>query len=211
MSAPEAAIRVLIADDHPLVREGLTAVLNRQPDMTVVAEACDGREAVALFRRHRPDVALMDLRMPNFGGVEATMLIRSEFPDSRIIVLTTYGGDEDIHRALSAGARAYLLKDASNDSLVAAIRSVHQGQRHLSAEVSMRLAQHFDANELTSREMEILTLIVRGYRNKKIGQTLGITEGTVKGHINNILGKLGVEDRTQAATEAIRRGLVYLD
>ena len=209
MSAHE--IRVLVADDHPLVREGLTAVLNRQPDMQVVAEASDGREAVALFRRHRPDVALMDLRMPHFGGVEATEMIRAEFPESRIIVLTTYGGDEDIHRALTAGARAYLLKDTSNEGLVTAIRSVHQGQRHLPADVSMRLAQHFDANELTAREREILTLIVRGHRNKKIGELLGITEGTVKGHINNILGKLGVEDRTQAATEAIRRGLVYLD
>lgn len=209
MSAHE--IRVLIADDHPLVREGLTAVLNRQPDMQVVAEASDGREAVALFRRHRPDVALMDLRMPHFGGVEATTMIRSEFPDSRIIVLTTYGGDEDIHRALTAGARAYLLKDTSNENLITAIRSVHQGQRHLPADVSMRLAQHFDANELTAREREILALIVRGHRNKKIGALLGITEGTVKGHINNILGKLAVEDRTQAATEAIRRGLVYLE
>jgi DNA-binding NarL/FixJ family response regulator len=204
-------IRVLIADDHFVVRMGLTAVITTQPDMVVVAEATNGRQALEFFRHHRPDVTLMDLRMPEMDGIEAITAIRKEFPDSRFIVLTTYDGDEDIYRALQAGARSYLLKDMLQDGLVEAIRAVHAGQRRIPAEVAGRLAERMDRTELTSREMEVLKLIVEGKSNKDIAARLKIAEGTVKIHINNILSKLGVTDRTQAATFALQRGIIHLD
>ena len=204
-------IRVLIADDHFVVRMGLAAVIGTQPDITVVAEATNGKQAIELFREHRPDVTLMDLRMPEVDGLEAITAIRGEFPESRFIVLTTYDGDEDIYRALQAGARAYLLKDMLRDGLVEAIRAVHAGQRRIPAEVASRLAERMNRTELTARELEVLRLIVEGKSNKAIAAELSIAEGTVKIHINNILSKLGVSDRTQAATFALQRGIIHLD
>jgi DNA-binding NarL/FixJ family response regulator len=204
-------IRVLVADDHPIVREGLRAVIAMQEGLVVVAEARDGREAVELFRATRPDVALIDLRMPHCNGVEATSTIRREFPDSGIVVLTTYAGDEDVYSALRAGARAYLLKGCDVRELIAAIRIVHAGGRHIPPEVSALLAERFAANDLTAREREVLQLIVRGAKNRAIAAVFGVTEGTVKGHVNNILSKLGVADRTQAATVALQRGLAHLE
>ena len=204
-------IRVLIADDHFVVRMGLAAVIKTQPDMDVVAEATTGKQAVELFRQHRPDITLMDLRMPEMDGIEAITAIRQEFPESRFIVLTTYDGDEDIYRALQAGARAYLLKDMLRDGLVEAIRAVHAGQRRIPAEVANRLAERMNRTELTARELEVLRLIVLGRNNKEIAAELRIAEGTVKIHINNILSKLGVSDRTQAATFALQRGIVHLN
>ncbi|HKP85469.1 MAG TPA: response regulator transcription factor [Blastocatellia bacterium] len=190
---------------------GLAAVINTQPDMAVVAEATTGKQAIELFREHRPDVTLMDLRMPEMEGIEAITIIRQEFPEGRFIVLTTYDGDEDIYRALQAGARAYLLKDMLRDGLVEAIRAVHAGQRRIPAEVANRLAERMNRTELTARELEVLRLIVLGRSNKQIASQLTIAEGTVKIHINNILSKLGVSDRTQAATFALQRGIVHLD
>ncbi len=208
----EGAIRVLIADDHPVVREGVAAMIERRPDMTVVGEAATGREAVAAYRAARPDGVLMDLRMPDMTGVEAIGAIRGEFPGARIIVLTTCDGDEDIYRGLQAGARAYLLKDAPRDDLLDAIRAVHAGQSRIPPAVAARLAERVLAGpELTARELEVLRGIVAGRSNKEIGAALGISEGTVKAHVNSILGKLGVADRTQAVTTALQRGIVHLD
>jgi two-component system NarL family response regulator len=204
-------IRILVADDNFLVRLGLGAVLNAQSGMTVIAEAGNGRQAVELFRQHTPDIVLMDLRMPLMTGVEATKAIRSEYPGARIIVLTTYDGDEDIYRALQAGARAYLLKDVLREDLLAAIRAVHAGQRHIPPAVAARLAERLPLSDLTARELEVLNLIVKGMSNSEIGAALTISTGTVKIHVNNILSKLGVSDRTQAATTALQRGIVHLD
>jgi len=204
-------ISILIADDHFVVRTGLAAVISTQPDMVVVAEAVNGRQAVELFRQHRPDITLMDLRMPEMNGVEALTAIRGEFPEARLIVLTTYDGDEDIYRALQAGARGYLLKDMLREGLLEAVRAVHEGHRRIPAEVANRLAERLTRSELTSREMEVLELIVKGKTNKEIGAELGVAEGTVKIHINNILSKLGVNDRTQAATFALQRGIIHLE
>ena len=210
--AKAGAIRILIADDHPVVREGVAAMIERRPDMTVVAEAATGREAVAAYRAAQPDVVLMDLRMPEMTGVEAIGAIRGEFPGARIIVLTTYDGDEDIYRGLQAGARAYLLKDAPRDELLDAIRAVHAGQSRIPPAVAARLAERVLAGpQLTPRELEVLRGIVAGQSNKEIGAALSIGEGTVKAHVNNILGKLGVNDRTQAVTTALQRGIVHLD
>jgi two-component system NarL family response regulator len=187
-------------------------MIERRPDMTVVGEAATGREAVAAYRAARPDVVLMDLRMPDMTGVEAIGAIRGEFPGARIIVLTTYDGDEDIYRGLQAGARAYLLKDAPRDDLLDAIRAVHAGQSRIPPAVAARLAERVLAGpELTARELEVLRGIVAGRSNKEIGAALGISEGTVKAHVNSILGKLGVADRTQAVTTALQRGIVHLD
>ena len=208
---PEALIRILIADDHAVVREGLAAMIARRADMQVAAEAEDGRRAVELARQLKPDVILMDLRMPEMGGVEAITHIRAARPEARIIVLTTYDGDEDIYRALQAGAEAYLLKDTPRDELLEAIRAVHAGQKRIPSEVAAKLAVRLTAEALTPRELEVLKLIVAGRSNKEIGAALGIAEGTVKIHVNNLLGKLGVTDRTQAVTEALKRGIVHLD
>jgi two-component system NarL family response regulator len=206
-----SAIRVLIADDHPIVRDGLAAIINSEPDMSVVAEAGDGRQAIELFRLHHPSVVLMDLRMPQMSGVEAIDTISKEYPDSRIIVLSTYDADDDIYRAIHAGARAYLLKDASHEELLTAIRAVNGGARRVSSHATARLAEHRPSHDLTGREVQILKLIAKGKSNKLIGVDLGITEGTVKGHVNAILTKLGVSDRTEAVTTALRRRIIQLD
>ncbi|MGQ0603451.1 MAG: response regulator [Anaerolineales bacterium] len=208
---PTAPLRILLADDHAVVREGLAAMISRRADMQVVAEAENGQRAVELARQHQPDVILMDLRMPVMGGVEAITHIRAEQPEARIIVLTTYDGDEDIYRALHAGAGAYLLKDTPRDELLDAIRAVHAGQKRIPFEVAAKLADRLTAYPLTPRELDVLRLIVAGKSNKEIGAALTIAEGTVKIHVNSLLGKLGVADRTQAVTEALRRGIVHLD
>jgi DNA-binding NarL/FixJ family response regulator len=201
----------MITDDHFVVRMGLAAVINTQADMQVIAEAGNGLQAVELFRQHVPDVTLMDLRMPQMQGIEAITTIRKEFPNSRFIVLTTFDGDEDIYRALEAGARGYLLKDMLGDSLLDAIRVVHAGQRRIPQEVANRLAERMFRTDLSAREMDVLKLIVQGKSNKEIGSQLGVAEGTVKIHINNILSKLGVSDRTQATTYALQHGIIHLD
>jgi DNA-binding NarL/FixJ family response regulator len=203
-------IRVMVVDDQGVVRQGIVALINTVADMTVVAEARDGQEAVELFRSHRPDVTLMDLRMPIVSGVEAITRIRREFPNARVIVLTTFDGDEDIYRSLQAGAQGYLLKDMFFDELEDAVRKVHAGARRIPTIVAERLAERMSGSDLTGRELEVLEQIVRGKSNKEIGTLLHISEATVKSHINNILSKLGVSDRTQAATTALQRGLVHL-
>jgi two-component system NarL family response regulator len=204
-------IRIVVADDHPVVRAGLVAIIAREPGLCVVGEAADGEQAVALARERQADVVLMDLRMPRLNGVEATARLSAECPPVNVIVLTTYGGDQDILEALHAGARAYLLKDTDPPQLLSAIRSVHAGRRHLPQDVSDRLLQHFDGDALTARETEILRLIVAGLANPAIAGRLAISEGTVKGHVNSIFFKLGVDHRTQAAVAALRRGIVHLD
>jgi len=209
-SAGGAPIRILITDDHPVVREGFAAMIETEPDMAVVGQARSGEEALELFRRVRPDVTLMDLRMPGMGGVEAIRALRREFPNSRLIVLTTYDGDEDIYRAIEAGAQAYLLKDMLCDEILAAIRAVHAGQRRIPAAVGTRLAERMAGMHLSAREQQVLEFVAAGKSNKEIAIQLQITEATVKGHMTNILGKLGVTDRTQAVITAIRRGLVHL-
>ena len=203
-------IRILVADDHNVVRQGLVALIKTVSDMTVVAEAADGLQAVELFRKHRPDVTIMDLRLPVMSGVDAITHIRREFPSARILVLTTFDGDENIFRALQAGAKGYLLKDMFGDELMEAIRGVHAGKTRIPAPIAQRLAERMGGPSLTNRELEVLKLIVSGKSNKDIGSELSISEATVKTHINNILSKLGVSDRTQAATTALQRGIVEL-
>ena len=203
-------IRILVAEDHLVARVGVTTIVNMQPDMTVVAEAANGQQAVEMFRQHQPDVTLLDLRMPGMGGVEAAIAIRSEFPEARMIALTTYGGDEDIRRALAAGVQAYLTKDVLHDELLKAIRAVYAGQTYLPAAVAASLAAQLPRPDLSAREVQVLALIVRGLANKQIAFTLSIAEHTVKNHVKNILSKLGVQDRTQAATAAIQRGIIHL-
>ena len=203
-------IRILVAEDHLVARVGVSTIVNMQPDMTVVAEAANGIQAVELFRQHRPDIALLDLRMPGMTGVEAAAAIRKEFPKARMIALTTYGGDEDIRRALAAGVQAYLTKDVLHDELLKAIRAVHAGQTYLPASVAAALAAQMPRPDLSAREVQVLELIVRGLANKQIAYSLSIAEHTVKNHVKNILSKLGVQDRTQAATAAIQRGIIHL-
>jgi DNA-binding NarL/FixJ family response regulator len=203
-------IRLLVVDDHAIVRSGLVALLNTFEDMSVVAEAQDGAEAAALYRTHRPDVVLTDLRMPNVGGVEAIQLIRAFDRAARVIVLTTFDGDEDIFRAMQAGAKAYVLKGMAVDEIVGAIRAVHAGRSRLPAEIAEKLADRMGGPQLTARELEVLQHIVRGGSNKEVGNALNITEATVKTHVNNLLAKLGVDDRTQAVTIAIQRGIVHI-
>jgi DNA-binding NarL/FixJ family response regulator len=201
-------IRLMIVDDHNIVRQGLAALLNTVPGLLVVAEAPSGEAAVELYRQHTPDVTLMDLRMQNGNGVDA---IHAITPTARIIVLTTFDGDEDIFRALQAGARGYLLKGSDTDELVSAIHAVHSGKSRIPAPVAERLAERMSNPALTERETDVLRLIVGGNSNKEIASALFISEATVKTHINNLLGKLGVTDRTQAATTALQRGIVHLD
>lgn len=200
----------MVIDDQAVVRQGFVALINTVTDMEVIAEGINGQQAIDLYNQHTPDVTLIDLRMPVVGGVEAITTIRRNFPDARLIVLTTYDGDEDIYRSLQAGAKGYLLKDVFFEELETAIRTVHAGSRHIPAAIAMRLAERMASSDLTTREMEVLELIVRGQSNKEIGASLTISEATVKSHINNILSKLGVADRTQAVTTAIQRGLVHL-
>ncbi len=204
-------IRVLVADDHPVVRDGLAAVLEVQPDMTVAGLAADGEEVVARHRELRPDVTLMDLAMPRLDGVEATAAIRAEWPEARILVLTTFDGDENVYRALHGGARGYLLKDSSTADLLAAVRAVHAGALHLSADAASRLAARAAAGPaLSRREVEVLRLVAAGRTNREIGGELCISEGTVKTHLLSIHEKLGVRDRTEAVVVALRRGIVRL-
>lgn len=205
------AIRVLVVEDHAVVRQGLVALLNVVEGLEVVGEAADGQEAMAQFRKHRPAVTLIDLRLPKGSGVEVIRQLRAEDPSARFIVLTTYDGDEDIYRALKAGAKAYLLKGMTTDDLVMAIRAVHSGKSHIPKVIAERLAERVGVEDLTQRELGVLEQIVSGKSNKEIAATLYISEATVKTHVNNLLSKLGVEDRTHAAMAAIRRGLVSLD
>jgi len=203
-------LRIMVIDDQAVVRQGFVSLINTVADMEVIAQGVNGQQALELYRQHRPDITLMDLRMPVMGGVDAIAKIRQEFPEARIIVLTTYDGDEDIYRALQAGAQGYLLKDMFFEELEDAIRKVHAGSKRLPAVVAERLAERMGASELTVRELEVLQEIVKGKTNKEIATSLSISEATVKSHINNILGKLGVTDRTQAATRALQRGIVHL-
>lgn len=203
-------IRVLVADDHPIVRQGLAAIIDGRPEMTVVASAADGAAALELYRAHRPDVVLLDLIMPGMDGCETTAAIRAEFPDARIIILTTYAGDEDIYRSLQAGARAYVLKDAPPDELLDIIRDVSTGRRYIAPEVAAKLAERLAGAALTDRERDVLRLMAEGQSNEEIGRSLFISVGTVKYHVNHILAKLGVDDRTQAVITALRRGLVRI-
>ncbi|MGI8962744.1 MAG: response regulator [Bryobacteraceae bacterium] len=203
-------IRTMVVEDHHIVRQGPIALLNTVPDMAVVAEAFDGKNALDLFRQHQPDVTLMDLQLPNMSGVEAVTEIRKQFPSARIIVLTTFDGDEDIYRALQAGARGYLLKGMFGEELMDAIRAVHAGKSRIPPIIAERLALRMGSSPLTTRELEVLKLIVSGKSNKEIGTELAISEATVKTHINSILSKLSVTDRTQAATTALHRGIVHL-
>ena len=202
------AIRVLVVEDHNVVRQGLVALLNLVEGIQVVGEAADGEEAVVQFRSHHPDVTLIDLRLPKLSGVEVIQRVRSEMPQARFVVLTTYDGDEDIYRALKGGAKAYLLKGMTTEELITTIRAVHAGRSHIPAAIAERLAERMGTEDLTPRESQVLEQIVTGKSNKEIATELAITEATVKTHINTLLGKLGVEDRTQAATAAIRRGIV---
>ena len=204
-------IRIMVVDDHHIVRQGLVALLNTVADMSVVAEASNGQEAVDLFKLHQPDVTLMDLRLPVLGGVEALTRIRQHNPAGRVIVLTTFDGDEDIYRALQAGARGYLLKGMLGEELLDAIRAVHAGRSRIPSAIAERLVSRVSGQELTGRELEVLKLIVAGKSNKEIASSLTVAEATIKTHINSILGKLNVSDRTQAATTAIQRGLVHLE
>ncbi|MFN6487384.1 MULTISPECIES: response regulator [unclassified Nostoc] len=203
-------IRVLIVDDHAIVRKGLATIIDSDPEMTVIAQAEDGQQAIDLFREHQPDITLMDLRMPKMAGVEAILEICAEFKQARIAVLTTYDGDEDIYRGLQAGAQGYLLKDAKPGELLNAIRAIHNGQKYILPEVGAKLLQRMINPELSGRELEVLRLMAQGMSNQEIGTVLSIGESTVKSHVNRIFSKLGVSDRTQAVIVAVKRGLVSL-
>jgi DNA-binding NarL/FixJ family response regulator len=203
-------IRILSVDDHPLLREGIAAVINSQQDMRVIADAASAKDAIEQFRKHKPDVTLMDLRLPDKSGIDTMISIRTEFPEARIIMLTTFEGDVEIQRALEAGARAYLLKSMPPKELVEVIRQVHAGKKRIPPQLAAQLAEHMSDEALTSREIEVLRQIAEGNRNRDIGEKLFITEETVKVHIKNIMGKLGASDRTQAVAIAIRRGIIHL-
>jgi DNA-binding NarL/FixJ family response regulator len=204
-------VRVMLVDDHPAFRKGLAALIESERDLTVVAEAENGTQALETFRKAQPDVVLMDLRLPGMGGVEATIAIRKEFPDARIIVLTTFDMDEDIYRAIQSGAQSYLLKDTPDDQLAETIRAVHSGNPLLPAKVAERLAARRRRPDLSEREMEVLKMLLKGCSNKEIGSALFISEDTVKAHLKTLFVKLEVKDRTEAAISAIRHGIVHLD
>jgi len=208
MSSDPKSIRILAVDDHPLVRQGISGLLAVQSDMSLVAEASNGRDAIQQFRAHRPDVTLMDLQMPEMSGLDAIIAIRNEFPEARIVVLTTYTGDVQILRALKAGARAYLLKSLLHKELLETIRAVHAGKKTLSPEASFQLAEHLTDDALTPAEIKVLRLIAAGNANKQIADQLAISEETVKSQVKNILSKLGASDRTHAAVIGIRRGII---
>lgn len=211
MSDSPAAIRILAVDDHELVRTGIAALVEAEPDMTLVAQASTGREAIHQFRAHLPDVTLMDLQMPEMSGLDAIIAIRAEFPDARIVVLTTYAGDAQALRALQAGARGYLLKSLVNQELLSTIRAVHAGKKTMSAEITYELAAHATDDALTKAEIEVLRLIAAGNANKQIADRLSTTEETVKARVRSILSKLGANDRTHAATIGLKRGIIALD
>lgn len=206
----EKQIRVLSVDDHPLLREGITAIINSQADMTVVAGAASGAEAIQAFRAHRPDITLMDLRLPDMSGIDVIIAIRNEAPDARIIMLTTFEGDVEIQRALAAGARGYLLKSMPPRELAEAIRHVHAGRKRLPAEVAAQLAEHLSDESLTDREVDVLRHLAGGNRNRDIAEILNISEETVKVHVKHLMEKLGASDRTQAVAIALRRGIIHL-
>ena len=204
----ENLIRVLSVDDHPLLRQGIAAIINSQEDMSLVSQASNGIEAIQQYNEHRPDVTLMDLRLPGMSGIDATIAIRAEFPDARIIMLTTSDGDVEVHRALEAGARGYLLKNTPAQDLVEVIRQVHAGKKRIPAEVAAQLAEHMGQESLTNREVEILQQVAAGYRNRDVAERLFISEETVKSHLKHIMEKLNARDRTQAVAVAVRRGII---
>jgi DNA-binding NarL/FixJ family response regulator len=206
----QARIRVFSVDDHPLLREGIAAIINSQPDMTLVAQASNGRDALQRFREHLPDVTLMDLRLPDMSGIDTVIAIRSEFADARIVMLTTFEGDAEIQRALKAGARGYVLKSTPPKELVDAIRQVHAGKKRIPPDVAAHLAEHLTDETLTDREIEVLSHLAHGNRNRDIAERLFISEETVKVHMKHIMEKLGASDRTQAVAIAIRRGIIHL-
>jgi two-component system NarL family response regulator len=204
-------IRVLVADDHLILRLGLVTLVNGETDMTVIGEASSGQQVIEFFRQHRPDVTLMDLRMPGINGVEAIAAICAEDPDAKVIVLTIHKGDEAVYQALRAGARGYLLKDIATDDILAAIRSVYEGRRCIPPQIAARMAERIRHSDLTPREIDVLKLIAKGFSNKQIGDRLGIAEATVKNHVVSLLGKLGVQDRTHAVTLALERNIIDLE
>jgi DNA-binding NarL/FixJ family response regulator len=208
--AEAAKIRVFTVDDHPLLHEGLATVIRNEPDMTLAAQASSGREAVQLYRDFTPDVTLMDLRLPDMSGIDAMIAIRSEFPEARVIILTTFAGDVEIQRALQAGARAYMLKSMPPREIMEVIRQVHSGKRKIPAEIAAHLAEHYSDEALTQREVEVLQQVAGGNRNRDIAGKLFITEETVKVHVKHIMEKLGAADRTQAVAIGVRRGIIHL-
>jgi len=205
-----ANIRILCVDDHPLVHEGIATVIRNQPDMTLIAEAFNGRDAVQKFREHKPDVVLLDLRLPDMSGIDTMITIRNEFPEARAIILTTFEGDAEIHRALAAGARAYVLKSMPPKELVEVIRKVHAGKKPIAPQIAAQLAEHYGDESLTQREIDVLRQIAGGNRNRDIAEKLFISEETVKVHIKHLMEKLGASDRTQAVAIGVRRGIIQL-
>ena len=206
----QRSIRIFSVDDHPLLREGIAAIINNQPDMQMVAQAATGSEAIQMFRQHLPDVTLLDLRLPDMSGIDVLIAIRSEFPEARVVMLTTFEGDVDIRRALEAGARGYVLKNMPPKDLVEVIRQVNKGRKRIPADVAAQLAEYVGEDDLTEREVDVLRHVASGNRNREIGERLFISEETVKVHIKHIMEKLGANDRTEAVAIAVRRGIIQL-